>query len=137
MEAQRYAAIKAMIENLYALTGAGRWEEAEALMTDDFRILEADSLPYGGEYKGKKALQDLYTKVFAFWDDPSLEFGDIAVAEQTVIVMVTIHATSRHNGERLAMPLCEVFHLRGDRICGITPYYFDTASIARATGVLA
>ncbi|MEZ5656384.1 MAG: nuclear transport factor 2 family protein [Sphingobium sp.] len=136
MDAARYAAIKAKVENLYALTAQGRWDEVEAQMTDDFIIREAESLPFGGEYKGKKALQNLYTKVFGFWDDPSLETGDIVVSENTVIVMVTVHATSRHNGQRLAMPLCEVFHLRDGKFCGITPYYFDTVAIARATGTL-
>ncbi|GLS98834.1 hypothetical protein GCM10007897_02120 [Sphingobium jiangsuense] len=136
MDAERYAAIKARVENLYRLTAEGRWDEVEAQMTDDFRIIEADSLPYAGEYKGKGALRELYTKVFAFWDDASLETSDICIAENTVIVLLTIHATSRHNGQRLAMPLCEVFHLRGDKFCGITPYYFDTVEIARATGTL-
>lgn len=136
MDSERYKAIKGRVENLYALTGQGRWDEVEAQMTDDFVIREAESLPFGGEYKGRKALQDLYTHVFSFWEDPSLETGDICVSENTVIVMVTVHATSRHNGQRLAMPLCEVFHLRGDKFCGITPYYFDTVAIARATGAL-
>lgn len=136
MDSHRYAAIRAMVETLYALTAAGRWDEAEAMMTDDFRILEADSLPYAGEYLGKGALRELYTKVFAFWEDASLETSDITVSEDHAIVMLTVHATSRHNGQRLAMPLCEVFHLRGDKFSGITPYYFDTASIARATGTL-
>lgn len=136
MDAERYAAIRARVENLYRLTAEGRWDEVEAQMTDDFRIIEADSLPYAGEYTGKGALRELYTKVFAFWDDASLETSDICIAENTVIVLLTIHATSRHNGQRLAMPLCEVFHLRGDKFCGITPYYFDTVEIARATGTL-
>ncbi|TNE37661.1 MAG: nuclear transport factor 2 family protein [Sphingomonadales bacterium] len=136
MNSERYVAIKAQVENLYVLTGQGHWDEVEAQMTDDFRIIEADGLPYAGEYKGKGALQELYTKVFAYWEDASLETGDITISEDHAIVLVTIHATSRHSGERLAMPLCEVFHLRGDKFCGITPYYFDTVPIARATGTL-
>lgn len=134
MDPNRYAATKSRVENLYAHTAQGRWEEVEAQLTDDFRILEADSLPYAGEYKGKGALQELYTKVFAFWEDAELERGDITISEDHAIVLVTVHATSRHNGQRLTMPLCEVFHLRGDKFCGITPYYFDTAAIGRATG---
>ena len=48
MDPQRYAAVKAMVEQIYALTGSGQWDAAEAMMTDDFRIVEADSLPFGG-----------------------------------------------------------------------------------------
>ncbi len=136
MDGARYDEIRAMVERIYQLTGSGDWTAVEAMLTDDFSILEADSLPYAGTYKGKGALQDLYSKVFAFWDDASLETGDICIGQDNAIVLVTVNATSRHNGERLAMPLCEVFHIRGSQFCGITPYYFDTASIARATGLL-
>lgn len=134
MDPAHYAAIKSRVKDLYAFTAAGRWDDVEALLTDDFRIIEADSLPFAGEYTGKGALQELYGKVFAFWEDASLDTRDITISEDHAIVMLTINATSRHDGQRLAMPLCEVFHLRGDKICGITPYYFDTDAIARATG---
>ena len=122
------------IENLYALTAAGRWDEVEAQLTDDFKIVEADSLPYGGTYAGQDALQRLYATVFAFWADPSLEMHDIVVSDDNAVGLLTIHATSRHTGGRLAMKVAEVFHLRGDKISGITPYYFDAAEVARAAG---
>ena len=136
MDMERYARTKSLVQRLYQLSGAGDWDAVAELLTDDFAILEAESLPYAGTYTGKGALQELYGKVFAFWEDAALETGDICVGDDHVVVMVTVTATSRHNGERLRMPLTEVFHLRGDRISGITPYYFDTASIARATGLI-
>ena len=34
------------------------------------------------------------------------------------------------------MPLCERLQVRGDKFSGITPYYFDTAAIAKAAGTL-
>ena len=78
----------------------------------------------------------LYAKVFSFWADPSLECHDMTVSPDAVIALLTIKATSRFNGERLEMRLCEVIHLRGDKISGITPYYYDTAAIAKAAGTL-
>ena len=136
MEQARYAAIKAMVETLYGLTAQGRWDEAEAMLTDDFRIVEADCLPFGGVYEGKGALRELYTKVFTFWEDPSLDFIDLSISEHNAVNIITFNATSRHNGERLAMPMCEVLHVRGDKFSGIMPYYYDTVSICRATGTL-
>lgn len=133
METACYAAIKSRVENLYALTAQGRWDEVEAQLTDDFRIVEADSLPFAGDYCGKGALRELYTIVFGFWADPALDISDIAISQDHAVVLLTIRATSRDTGQRMAMPLCEVFHLRGDMICGITPYYFDTAEIVRMT----
>lgn len=136
MDAERYAATKGLVEHLYALTGSGQWDKVEELLTDDFRIVEAETLPFGGVYEGKGALQALFTKVFAFWQDPSLEYKDIAISQDNIVVLLSFHATSRFNGERLEMPLCEVFHLRDGKFSGITPYYFDTAAICRATGTL-
>ncbi len=136
MDAERYAAIKASVEHLYALSGSGQWDEVEKQLTDDFHIVEAESLPFGGLYEGKDALQRLYTKVFGFWEDPAIDITDMAVSEKNVVVLLSFHATSRHNGERLTMPLAEVIHLRDGKFSGITPYYFDTVAIARATGVL-
>jgi hypothetical protein len=136
MDMQRYDEVKAMVQRIYQLTGTGQWDAVEAMLTDDFEIVEADSLPFGGVYSGKGALQELYGKVFGFWSDPALETGDICIGEDNAIVFVTVTATSQHNGERLKMPLTEVFHLRGDKFSGITPYYFDTAAIARATGMI-
>ena len=136
MDAERYTQIRDRITGLYDLCGRGRWEEVEGQLTDEFLIIEAESLPFGGEDSGKKALQELYSKVFAFWEDPSLDIGDITIAENNAVVLITMYATSRYNGQRLTMKLCEVFHMRGDRFCGITPYYFDTVAIARATGTL-
>lgn len=137
MDQIRYVAIKAMVETLYDLTAQGKWDEAEAMLTDDFRIVEADSLPFGGVYEGKGALRELYAKVFGFWEDPVLDFTDLTISDKHAISIMTIHATSRHNGERLALPLCEVFHLRGEQFCGITPYYYNTAAICQAAGMLA
>lgn len=136
MDMERFAQVRDMVQRVYQLTGTGQWDAVAEMLTDDFLILEADSLPYAGRYEGKTALQDLYTRVFAYWDDASLETGDICIGEDHAIVFVTVTATSRYSGERLKMPLTEVFHLRGDRFCGITPYYFDTAAIARATGLI-
>lgn len=134
MDANRSTEIRTLIQGLYDLTAQGKWDEAEARLTDDFEIIEAESLPYSGEWKGKDALKRLYTLVFEFWENPSLDIHDITVSENHAIGLLTIHATSRHNGERLAMKVAEVFHLRDNKISGITPYYFDTLAIVKATG---
>lgn len=126
--------VLATVSALYSLCAEGRWAEVEERLTDDFFIVEADSLPFGGRYEGKDALQRLYAIVFGFWDDASLEIHDIAVSESHAIGLLTIHATPKGKGERLAIKIAEVFHLRGDKVCGITPYYFDTAAIVAAIG---
>ena len=54
----------AFVQQLYATTGAGDFDTAETMLTDDFFIIEADGLPMAGEFRGKTALRDLYSHVF-------------------------------------------------------------------------
>ena len=57
----------AFVQQLYATTGAGDFDTAETMLTDDFFIIEAESLQIAGEYRGKKALRGLYSHVFGTW----------------------------------------------------------------------
>ena len=41
--------------------GAGDFDTAETMLTDDFFIIEAEGLPMAGEFRGKTALRDLYS----------------------------------------------------------------------------
>ena len=45
----------AFVQQLYATTGAGDFDAAETMLTDDFFIIEAEGLPMAGEYRGKTA----------------------------------------------------------------------------------
>lgn len=134
MSSDSFAETRRMIERLYAASFGGRWDESASMLTDDFKIFEADGLPYHGVYEGKDALQKLFIKVCDFWADPSFDIHDITVSEKHAVGLLTFHVTSRHNGERMSLKLAEVFHLRDGKVCGITPHYYDTAAIARATG---
>ena len=44
----------AFVQQLYATTGAGDFDTAETMLTDDFFIIEAEGLPMAGEYRGRE-----------------------------------------------------------------------------------
>ncbi len=119
----------AIIEKLYAATGVGDFDTAEQFLTDDFFITEADTLPFAGVYRGKTALRELFTKVMGMMDVAGLEItqhvtgGDYAV---------TILQFSFQDPALAPAPLCELYRFRGDKVCEIKPYYFDTAPIIAA-----
>lgn len=127
--------VQALIAELYDLSAKGDWDGVAAHLTDDFHIVEADSLPYGGIYEGKNALRDLFTQVMGFWEDPALDLHDVTVSEGNAIGIVTMTATSRHDGSRVAMDIAERFILRGGKVAAIKPYYFDTNLVRRAAGM--
>lgn len=119
----------ALIETLYAATGAGDFDAAEKYLTDDFFITEADPLPFAGVYRGKTALRVLYTKVMAMMDVARLD-----VVQHTVggDYAVTILSFAFADADLAPARLCEMFHFRGEMICEIKPYYFDPAPIIAA-----
>ena len=114
--------IAAFVERLYAITGAGDWDGASAMLTDDFVAHEADGLPMAGAYTGKHGLRDLFQRVMGLVDVVGLERTDLLVGEDCAIAVLTM---------RFADPalkpaeLCEMFRFRDGKCCEIKPYYFD------------
>jgi ketosteroid isomerase-like protein len=114
------------VEKLYALSGAGDWAAVAEYMSDDLVIVEADSLPYGGAYTGRNALRDLFEKVMAYWEDPSVEMHGITASQDRGVSILTLNVTSRQTGRRLALDIAETFRFRDSKLIEIKPYYFDT-----------
>ncbi len=125
-DAQRMTEI---VEALYAATGVGDWDTAESHFTDDFRIVECDSLPYGGLYTGKRAMRDLFADVMAFWADPALELEGVAAGGGYAYGIVKLTVTSRNTGKRQLIEIAERFEFRDDLVCEVKPFYFDTHAI--------
>lgn len=116
--------IPQFVDNLYALTGAGDWEAAAAMLTDDFIAVEADCLPMAGTYHGKYALNELYQKVFGMVDIVGLERTDLLVGPDCAIAVLKMQFA---DPALKPAELCELFRFRDGKCCEIKPYYLDAA----------
>lgn len=118
-----------IVDALYAATGVGDFDTAETLLTDDFFITEADTLPMKGTYRGKTALRDLYTQVMGMMDVAGLTRGVTMTGGDFAVCQVTFQFqdTSLQEGE-----LLELFRFRDGKVCEIRPYYFDPTTIVAA-----
>jgi ketosteroid isomerase-like protein len=118
-----------IVDNLYAATSMGDFDAAEALLTDDFFITEADSLPMAGVYRGKTALRDLFTQVMGMMDVAGLARGETTTGGDFAVCHVTFQFqdTTLQPAE-----LLELFRFKGGKICEIRPYYFDPSQIVEA-----
>ena len=116
----------AIVAELYASTGAGDFDTAERLLTDDFFIIEADGLPMAGEYRGKTALRGLYAHVFGTLKVADLEPEGMSVGGDYVVNLISFRF---ENPDLASAQLAEVFRFRGDKVCEIRPYYFDPKPI--------
>ena len=79
----------AIVAELYASTGAGDFDTAESLLTDDFFIIEAEGLPMAGEYRGKTALRGLYAHVFGTLKVADLEPEGMSVGGDYVVNLIS------------------------------------------------
>ena len=119
----------ASVAELYASTGAGDFDTAESLLTDDFFIIEAEGLPMAGEYRGKTALRGLYAHVFGTLKVADLEPEGMSVGGDYVVNLISFRF---ENPDLASAQLAEVFRFRGDKVCEIRPYYFDPKPIVDA-----
>lgn len=121
--------IAAFVDRLYAVSGAGDWDAAAEMLTDDFVAYEADSLPMAGEYRGKNGLRDLFAKVMGMVDVVALDRSSLPISDDAAIAVLTM---------RFADPalkpaeLCEMFRFRDGKCCEIKPYYYDPAPFIAA-----
>ncbi|WP_335743904.1 nuclear transport factor 2 family protein [Tardibacter chloracetimidivorans] len=121
--------IEAFVDDLYAATGAGDWDRIETMLTDDFVVSEADSLPMAGVYRGKGALKELYTKVFTIMDAAGLDRVQTTVGGDYAVTILSI----RFADPSLApAEICEMFRFRDGKLCEIKPFYYDPAPVVAA-----
>ena len=99
----------------------GNFAELEAMMTDDIVIIESDSLPFAGRYTGKKALQNLYTKIMPMLKISEVKQSNLMLGESSVCCEVELHPT----GSDEVIELMEMYVFRGDKLCMIKPFYFN------------
>lgn len=121
----------ATARRLYELALSGDFAGAETLLTDDFVIHEASSLPFAGTFRGKAALRELLERVGSMLELKDIRFGSFAPSGDDVIAPIElVVAAHGPGGSRDAViPLLERLRFRGDLICELQPFYFDAAQV--------
>jgi hypothetical protein len=122
--------IAAAVDRLYEVSGAGDWETAATLITEDFVALEAESLPFAGEYRGIEGYKQLFTTVMGMVDVAGLDRHAMTVGDDCAVVILSM----RFADPSLApAEICETFRFRDGKCCEIKPYYYDPAAFVAAS----
>ena len=117
------------VEDLYAATGAGDFDKAAEMVTDDFFVTEADCMPMAGVYRGKHALRELFIKVMGMVDVAGLDRVQTTAGRDHAVTILSF----RFADPALApAELCEMFRFRDGKCCEIRPFYFDPAQFIAA-----
>lgn len=115
----------ALAEKMYEYGFSSDWGNLEAILTDDFEIVEAAGLPFGGSYKGKQALQEVFDKVLAILRPKDIRRKSMTASDTQVVSMLDL--VFADGDDEFVMPVAEFFEMRGGQIARIVPYFLDTA----------
>jgi uncharacterized protein len=120
----------------YAAMLAGDLAAVEShFAADRIVIREAESLPYGGAYRGIDGFRQLARRLGKAWT--TVRFEDFTFAEGADCVMVkfTMTATSRATGAVISFGVIEMFEMDGDKIISVAPFYWDTHALRAPLGI--
>lgn len=118
-----------LVEALFEATGKGDWASAEGMLTSDFSVTEAGTLPFAGTYRGRGALQELFVLVMGSAGVTGLEIHQLTAGGDRVVALLDMILGGP---PEVRVPLAETFRIRDGRVCEIRPYYFDPRPLAAA-----
>ncbi|MEU8898646.1 nuclear transport factor 2 family protein [Nocardia sp. NPDC048505] len=98
----------------------------------DVVLTQADSLPYGGVWRGHAGLEQFFQAMTATWDRFDLLDQSFLSESNPLIVLTHVHARSRTTARELDFPILQTITVTDGRISEVRPFYWDTAAIAAA-----
>ena len=122
----------AQLRKLYAHFAKGEWEELTAMLSPDFVVVEADSLPYGGRQGGRDGLMNVIAGLGATYGDIGFTDPEIIGGKDSAVALFTFSAIAKATGRPIQMRFCEHWRFRDGLIILLEPFYFDTHAIVEA-----
>lgn len=126
-----------VVQSAYdAILGRGDIEGFLDHFTDDAVMIEAVSLPYGGNHEGKDAIRAGLHSVFPFYSSFSYKPDIITENGPWVIAYGDFSITSSKTGKSITFKLAEVSKVENGKIVMIHPIYSDTKALLDTMGLL-
>lgn len=132
--AQTKATPAQLLADIYRLAGQRDWDAVAERLHPDIVIHEAASLPFGGEWRGKDALQRLSAAMYGAWAEAKVEIHEIIGGETYAAVILSLTMTSKKTGRTFTQTLSEVGRFEGGLLKEHRIHYFDAAEIAAEAG---
>jgi quinol monooxygenase YgiN/ketosteroid isomerase-like protein len=120
-----YAAEEAYLED-------GDFGPVAEVLAPDVVMHQAESLPYGGVWRGHDGFRRWMEAFAAQWESLAVTEPRFLSSGDVVLVLSRVIATGRATGTRVTWPLAQVITVRDGRIAEIRPFYWDTVAVARA-----
>ena len=108
-------------------------KEMRKFLHPEIRVIEADSLPYGGIHEGPDAFMELVPKVFGTWRDCNVTVNKWVSEGDCVILLGVMTGSGRTTGTPFEVPIAEVWTFLDGHMIEVVPDSFDTKTL-RAVG---
>ncbi|KIA62543.1 nuclear transport factor 2 family protein [Nocardia vulneris] len=112
--------------------GTASFSTLEPFFAADVVLRQADSLPYGGTWRGHAGLDQFFRAMSATWDRFELKSQVFLSESNPLVVLTHVHARSRRTGRELEFPILQTITVDDGRITEVNPFYWDTAAITAA-----
>jgi len=119
-----------IIIDFYEFLKTGKYEQAFELLHPEFELVQAETLPYGGVYKGKEGVQRFFKKLFDYFET----FGSEDVtyfSNEKKVVATSIAVGLTKQKEAFRMPMVQVYTLENEKILRTMPFYYDTGKFKK------
>ncbi|MFD8598288.1 nuclear transport factor 2 family protein [Kitasatospora sp. NPDC059646] len=106
----------------------------------DVVLHQADSLPYGGTWRGHSGMTQFFLAMGAAWESFDMAEQEFLATGETAVVLTRVRARARATGRELSFPILQTITVKDGKITEVRPFYWDTQVIAdacagaRATG---
>lgn len=119
-----------LLADIYALAGARDWDGVEARCHPDFVVHEAQVLPFGGEWRGRDALQRVAAAMYGTWAEAKVEIHEIVGGEHWAVVVLSLTMTSKRTGRTFTQTVNEAGRFEEGLLRELRIHYFDAAEVA-------
>ncbi|MFN4241287.1 MAG: nuclear transport factor 2 family protein [Erythrobacter cryptus] len=123
-----------LLARVYATAATRDWAAVEALIHPDFVLYEAASLPFGGEWRGKDALQRCAAAMYGTWADTRLEILDCTGGESHAVMVIRLTMHPRDGSAPFTQTICELGTFTDGLLKTLHIHYFDAAEVAARAG---
>lgn len=131
----------AVLEGMYAAEarylaaggpGVATFEPLARFFAADVVLYQAESLPYGGVWRGHDGMERFFVTMSRAWESFEMVEQKFLATEGTLVVLTQVHARARVTRQKLHFPMLQTITVEDGRITEVHPFYWDTQVIASA-----
>ncbi len=119
-----------MLAAVYAAAGARDWDTVESLTHPDFVLHEAGSLPFGGEWRGRDALQRCAMAMYGTWEQAKVDIHDMTGGQTHAVMVATLTMHPKDGSAPFRQTVCEAGRFEDGLLKELRIHYFDAAEVA-------